>query len=90
MCFTKKVASIPSKLAFNLNNLSQMAENQLNTGSLDTLQKGQTLLVDARKVSGGKIQLGFAEITSRSPSLSISPIATSYVSASPRTVTKLE
>jgi hypothetical protein len=39
-----------------------MAENQLNTGSLDTLQKGQTLLVDARKVNGGKVQLGFAEI----------------------------
>jgi hypothetical protein len=36
--------------------------NQLNTGSLDSLQKGQTLLVDARKVAGGKIQLGFAEI----------------------------
>tara|TARA_Y100000593_G_scaffold36740_1_gene71348 strand:+ start:1395 stop:1979 length:585 start_codon:yes stop_codon:yes gene_type:complete len=36
--------------------------NQLNTGSLESLQKGQTLLLEARKVSGGKIQLEFAEI----------------------------
>ena len=36
--------------------------NQLNTGSLDTLQKDQTLLVNARKVNGDKLQLEFAEI----------------------------
>lgn len=37
-------------------------ENQINTGSLDTLKSGQTLIVNARKVSGGKIQLEFAEL----------------------------
>lgn len=36
--------------------------NQINSGSLDTLKKGDTLLVNARKVNGGKIQLEFAEI----------------------------
>jgi len=36
--------------------------NQLNSGSLDTLKSGQTLLVNARKVANGKIQLEFAEI----------------------------
>jgi len=38
--------------------------NQLNTGSLDTLKQGDTLLVDARQVNGGKVQLEFAEIIS--------------------------
>jgi len=37
-------------------------ENQINTGSLDTLKSGQTLIVNARKVNGGKIQLEFAEL----------------------------
>ena len=41
-----------------------MANNQLNTGSVDTLQKGQTLLVNARQVANNKIQLEFAEILS--------------------------
>lgn len=36
-------------------------ENQLNTGSLETLTQGQTLLVQAIKVNGGKIQLELAE-----------------------------
>lgn len=36
--------------------------NQLNSGSIDTLKKGDTLLVNARKVANGKIQLEFAEI----------------------------
>ena len=36
--------------------------NQLNTGALDTLTKGQTLLINARQVSNGKIQLEFAEV----------------------------
>lgn len=36
--------------------------NQLNTGKLETLKKGDTLLVNARKVANGKIQLEFAEI----------------------------
>ena len=41
-----------------------MENNQLNTGSVDTLKKGDTLLVNARKVANGKIQLEFAEIIS--------------------------
>ena len=36
-------------------------ENQLNTGTLETLTQGQTLLVQAIKVNGGKIQLELAE-----------------------------
>lgn len=36
-------------------------ENQINTGNLDTLKSGQTLLVQAIKVNGDKIQLEFAE-----------------------------
>ena len=34
----------------------------MNTGSLETLKPGQTLLVSARSVSSGKIQLEFAEV----------------------------
>lgn len=36
-------------------------ENQTNTGSLETLIPGQTLILNARKVKGNKIQLEFAE-----------------------------
>jgi len=35
--------------------------NQLNSGDLSSLQVGETLLTQARKVSNGKIQLEFAE-----------------------------
>ena len=37
-------------------------ENTIEKGSLDTLNPGDTLLVQARKVKGEKIQLEFAEI----------------------------
>lgn len=36
-------------------------KNRLNTGSLEALQTGETLLVSARKVKGDKIHLEFAE-----------------------------
>tara|TARA_R100000234_G_scaffold66845_1_gene40838 strand:+ start:707 stop:1291 length:585 start_codon:yes stop_codon:yes gene_type:complete len=36
--------------------------NQLNSGALDTLKAGETLLVSARKVSGDKLHLEFAEV----------------------------
>ena len=36
--------------------------NKLNTGSLDTLKTGDTLLVNARKVKNNKIHLEFAEV----------------------------
>ena len=36
--------------------------NSINTGSLETLTPGQTLLVQARKVNGNKIQLEFGEV----------------------------
>jgi len=40
--------------------------NQINSGSLDTLKSGETLLVSARQVANGKISLEFAEkITSK-------------------------
>ena len=41
-------------------------ENNLNSGSIESLQPGQTLLVGARQVSNGKIQLEFAEKVSAS------------------------
>lgn len=37
-------------------------ENQINTGTLDALKPGQTLMVNARKVAGNKIQLEVAEV----------------------------
>ena len=37
-------------------------KNQLNSGSLDTLKAGNTLLVEAKQVNGGKIQIEFVEI----------------------------
>jgi len=37
-------------------------ENSFNTGTVETLKKGETLLVNARKVKGGKLHLEFAEI----------------------------
>lgn len=46
-------------------------ENQINTGSLNTLKFGQTLLVNARKVSGGKIQLEFAEIVNQQQEVNV-------------------
>jgi hypothetical protein len=41
-----------------------MSLNTLNSGSLQGLQAGQTLLLSARKVAGNKVQLEFAEIIS--------------------------
>ena len=46
-----------------------MDNNQLNSGSIDTLKKGDTLMVSARKVNGGKISLEFAEIIETSDRL---------------------
>tara|TARA_E500000318_G_scaffold53851_1_gene50134 strand:+ start:7633 stop:8217 length:585 start_codon:yes stop_codon:yes gene_type:complete len=37
-------------------------ENAINTGSLETLTPGQTLIVQARKVNGNKLQLEFGEV----------------------------
>lgn len=37
-------------------------KNTINSGSLDMIQENQTLLLQARKVNGGKIQLEFAEL----------------------------
>ena len=36
--------------------------NQLNTGTLEALKPGQTLLINARKVANDKLHLEFAEI----------------------------
>ena len=35
---------------------------QLNSGSIEALKQGETLLVEARKVANGKIQVEFAEL----------------------------
>jgi len=37
-------------------------ENAINTGSLETLTPGQTLIVHARKVNGNKLQLELGEV----------------------------
>jgi hypothetical protein len=44
-------------------------ENMMNSGSLSTLQAGNSLLVQARKVAGGKIQLELAEVLTTSSSV---------------------
>ena len=36
--------------------------NTINSGSLEDLKSGETLLVNARQVNGGKLHLEFAEI----------------------------
>mgnify|MGYP003679453700 CR=1 FL=1 len=38
-----------------------MENNQLNSGRYDSLRQGETLLVEAKKVANGKIQLEFVE-----------------------------
>lgn len=48
--------------------------NTVNTGSLQGLQVGQTLLLHSRKVNGGKIQLEFAEVLN-SGSNTVNPLA---------------
>ena len=48
--------------------------NTINSGSLQGLQAGQTLLVSARKVAGNKIQLEFAEIV-QSRSNTVNPLS---------------
>jgi len=51
-----------------------MMNNTINSGSLQGLQAGQTLLVSARKVNGGKIQLEFAEVV-KTQSNAANPLA---------------
>lgn len=48
--------------------------NTINSGSLQGLQAGQTLLVSARKVAGNKVQLEFAEIV-RTQSNAVNPLS---------------
>jgi hypothetical protein len=48
--------------------------NTINSGSLQGLQAGQTLLVSARKVAGNKLQLEFAEIV-KTQSNAVNPLA---------------
>jgi len=46
-------------------------ENQLNSGSLETLKFGDTLLVSARKVKNDKIHLEFAEIINNQSAVNV-------------------
>ena len=46
-----------------------MENNQLNSGSIETLKKNDTLMVSARKINGGKISLEFAEVIETSDRL---------------------
>lgn len=48
--------------------------NTINSGSLQGLQVGQTLLLSARKVAGNKVQLEFAEVL-KSGSNAVNPLA---------------
>ena len=45
--------------------------NKLNSGTLDTLKQGETLLVSARKVGGDKIHLEFAEIVKSANNMNV-------------------
>lgn len=49
--------------------------NTLNSGSLAGLSMNQTLLVQARKVNGQKLQLEFAEVLQKESSTGINPLA---------------
>jgi hypothetical protein len=49
-------------------------KNTINSGSLDMIQENQTLLLSARKVSGNKIQLEFAELI-RTSTASANPLS---------------
>jgi hypothetical protein len=51
-----------------------MSYNTPNSGSLQGLQMGQTLMVSARKVAGSKIQLEFAEVLEKE-STAVNPLA---------------
>ena len=51
-----------------------MMNNTINSGSLQGLQVGQTLLLSARKVAGNKVQLEFAEVL-KSGSNAVNPLA---------------
>lgn len=51
-----------------------MMNNTINSGSLQGLQAGQTLLVSARRVAGNKVQLEFAEIV-RTQSSAVNPLS---------------
>ena len=46
-------------------------KNQLNSGTLESLKPEQTLLLSARKVSNGKIQLEFAEIVKANKNINV-------------------
>tara|TARA_R100001594_G_scaffold50780_1_gene84094 strand:+ start:40 stop:630 length:591 start_codon:yes stop_codon:yes gene_type:complete len=48
-----------------------METNQLNSGSLDSLKYGETLLLSARKVKNDKIHLEFAEIINNQSAVNV-------------------
>lgn len=52
-----------------------MSKNTQNSGSLQGLQMGQTLLVSARKVAGQKVQLEYAEVLEKESSPAINLVA---------------
>jgi len=52
-----------------------MSTNTLNSGSLQGLQMGQTLLVSARKVAGQKVQLEYAEVLEKESTPAVNLIA---------------
>jgi hypothetical protein len=49
--------------------------NTQNSGSLQGLQMNDTLLVQARKVNGQKLQLEFAEVLQKESTQSVNPLA---------------
>jgi hypothetical protein len=52
-----------------------MSKNTQNSGSLQGLQMGQTLLVSARKVAGQKVQLEYAEVLEKESTPAINLVA---------------
>ena len=49
-------------------------KNTINSGSLEMIQENQTILLSARKVNGGKIQLEFAELI-KTTATSVNPLS---------------
>lgn len=64
-----------SNLDLIINQHIKIMSNTLNSGSLAGLSMNQTLLVQARKVNGQKLQLEFAEVLQKESTQSANPLA---------------
>ena len=63
--------------------------NTLNSGSLAGLSMNQTLLVQARKVNGQKLQLEFAEVLQKESSTGIKDRKSTRLNSSHSSVSRM-